>query len=151
VNLVVQYKPEEYNRFEAKIHDMKQHVMSGSLMRTSQKKMMYVRALNDFDPTKDDNLPSRGLAFQFGDILHVTNACDDEWWQVRFILNFNLLIMSIYYALILNSHESYKTGQKGPFIRTGRGYRDRSFEETVGEKAEGSRQIGEVSRKKPNH
>jgi len=83
VTLVVQYKPEEYNRFEAKVHDMKQHVMSGSLMRTSQKKTMYVRALNDFDPTKDDNLPSRGLAFQFGDILHVTNACDDEWWQVR--------------------------------------------------------------------
>lgn len=42
----------------------------------------YVRALNDFDPAKDDNLPSRGLAFQFGDILHVTNASDDEWWQV---------------------------------------------------------------------
>ncbi len=61
---------------------MKQHVMSGSLMRTSQKRTLYVRALNDFDPTKDDNLPSRGLAFQFGDILHVTNACDDEWWQV---------------------------------------------------------------------
>jgi len=80
----VQHKPEEYNRFEAKIQDMKQHVMSGSLMRTSQKRTLYVRALNDFDPTKDDNLPSRGLAFQFGDILHVTNACDDEWWQVIF-------------------------------------------------------------------
>ncbi len=52
-------------------------------MRTSQKRTLYVRALNDFDPTKDDNLPSRGLAFSFGDILHVTNACDDEWWQVR--------------------------------------------------------------------
>ncbi|ODM96955.1 Disks large 1 tumor suppressor protein [Orchesella cincta] len=82
VTLVVQHKPEEYNRFEAKIQDMKQHVMSGSLMRTSQKRTLYVRALNDFDPTKDDNLPSRGLAFQFGDILHVTNACDDEWWQL---------------------------------------------------------------------
>lgn len=82
VTLIVQHKPEEYNRFEAKIQDMKQHVMSGSLMRTSQKRTLYVRALNDFDPTKDDNLPSRGLAFQFGDILHVTNACDDEWWQV---------------------------------------------------------------------
>lgn len=81
----MQHKPEEYNRFEAKIQDMKQHVMSGSLMRTSQKRTLYVRALNDFDPTKDDNLPSRGLAFQFGDILHVTNACDDEWWQVFFM------------------------------------------------------------------
>ncbi|CAG7818024.1 unnamed protein product [Allacma fusca] len=87
VTLVVQHKAEEYNRFEAKIHDMKQHVMTGSLMRTSQKRTLYVRALNDFDPTKDDNLPSRGLAFQFGDILHVTNACDDEWWQAKRVLS----------------------------------------------------------------
>jgi disks large protein 1 len=86
VTLLVQHKAEEYNRFEAKIHDMKQHVMSGSLMRTSQKRTLYVRALNDFDPTKDDNLPSRGLAFRFGDILHVTNACDDEWWQAKRVL-----------------------------------------------------------------
>jgi len=86
VTLVVQHRADEYNRFEAKIHDMKMHVMTGSLMRTSQKRTLYVRALNDFDPTKDDNLPSRGLAFQFGDILHVTNACDDEWWQAKKVL-----------------------------------------------------------------
>jgi len=63
-------------------------------MRTSQKRSLHVRALNDFDPTKDDNLPSRGLAFSFGDILHVTNACDDEWWQVRSysILGFGLTL-----------------------------------------------------------
>lgn len=35
----------------------------------------------DYDPTKDSGLPSRGLAFKYGDILHVTNASDDEWWQ----------------------------------------------------------------------
>lgn len=35
---------------------------------------------------KDDGLPSRGLAFQYGDILHVTNASDDEWWQARRVL-----------------------------------------------------------------
>ena len=27
-------------------------------------------------------MPSRGLGFNYGDILHVTNASDDEWWQV---------------------------------------------------------------------
>lgn len=44
------------------------------------------RALFDYDPLKDDGLPSRGLAFHFGDILHVTNASDDEWWQARRVL-----------------------------------------------------------------
>lgn len=36
---------------------------------------------------KDDGLPSRGLEFHYGDILHVTNASDDEWWQARLVLN----------------------------------------------------------------
>ena len=40
----------------------------------------------DYDPSKDDGLPSRGLAFSYGDILHVTNASDDEWWQARKVL-----------------------------------------------------------------
>ena len=41
------------------------------------------RALIDYDPYKDSGLPSRGLQFKYGDILHVTNASDDEWWQAR--------------------------------------------------------------------
>ena len=41
------------------------------------------RALFDYDPSKDSGLPSHGLAFKYGDILHVTNASDDEWWQAR--------------------------------------------------------------------
>lgn len=36
---------------------------------------------------KDDGLPSRGLAFHYGDILHVTNASDDEWWQAKRVLS----------------------------------------------------------------
>uniref|UniRef100_A0A3Q2FTD7 Discs, large homolog 2 (Drosophila) n=1 Tax=Cyprinodon variegatus TaxID=28743 RepID=A0A3Q2FTD7_CYPVA len=53
---------------------------SGSL-RTNQKKSLYVRALFDYDKMKDSGLPSQGLSFKYGDILHVTNASDDEWWQ----------------------------------------------------------------------
>ncbi|XP_021923055.1 disks large 1 tumor suppressor protein isoform X4 [Zootermopsis nevadensis] len=91
VTIVAQYRPEEYNRFEAKIHDLKQQmsqqIMSGTLMRTSQKRSLYVRALFDYDPIKDDGLPSRGLPFRYGDILHVTNASDDEWWQARRVLS----------------------------------------------------------------
>lgn len=85
VTLVVQYRPEEYNRFEAKIHDMREHIIlnaSGSL-KTSIKRSFFVRALFDYDPMKDSGLPSRGLLFRFGDILHVINASDDEWWQAR--------------------------------------------------------------------
>lgn len=37
----------------------------------------------DYDKSKDSGLPSQGLSFKYGDILHVINASDDEWWQAR--------------------------------------------------------------------
>ncbi|XP_053354093.1 disks large homolog 1 isoform X5 [Clarias gariepinus] len=89
VTLVVQYRPEEYSRFEAKIHDLREQMMNSSIssgsgsLRTSQKRTLYIRALFDYDRTKDTGLPSQGLNFHFGDILHVLNASDDEWWQAR--------------------------------------------------------------------
>ncbi|XP_055845581.1 disks large 1 tumor suppressor protein isoform X4 [Episyrphus balteatus] len=90
VTLVAQYRPEDYNRFEARIHELKQQAAlssgTGTLLRTSQKRSLYVRALFDYDPNRDDGLPSRGLPFKHGDILHVTNASDDEWWQARRVL-----------------------------------------------------------------
>ncbi|GAB6031836.1 Disks large 1 [Chamberlinius hualienensis] len=85
LTIVAQYRPEDYNRFEAKIHDLREQIMLGSL-RTSQKRSLYVRALFDYDPSKDSGLPSKGLPFKYGDILHVINASDDEWWQARKIL-----------------------------------------------------------------
>lgn len=53
VTIVAQYKPEDYNRFEAKIHDLKQQmsqqlVSSGTLLRTSQKRSLYVRYYLNF-------------------------------------------------------------------------------------------------------
>ncbi|XP_061096203.1 disks large homolog 1 isoform X14 [Conger conger] len=89
VTIVAQYRPEEYSRFEAKIHDLREQMMNSSIssgsgsLRTSQKRSLYVRALFDYDKTKDSGLPSQGLDFKFGDILHVVNASDDEWWQAR--------------------------------------------------------------------
>uniref|UniRef100_M4A4R9 Discs, large homolog 2 (Drosophila) n=1 Tax=Xiphophorus maculatus TaxID=8083 RepID=M4A4R9_XIPMA len=50
-------------------------------LQTNQKKSLYVRALFDYEKSKDSGLPSQGLSFKYGDILHVTNASDDEWWQ----------------------------------------------------------------------
>lgn len=41
------------------------------------------RALFDYERSKDSGLPSQGLSFRYGDILHVINASDDEWWQAR--------------------------------------------------------------------
>lgn len=43
------------------------------------------RALFDYDRTRDSCLPSQGLSFSYGDILHVINASDDEWWQARLV------------------------------------------------------------------
>ncbi|XP_072219461.1 disks large homolog 1 isoform X4 [Leuresthes tenuis] len=89
VTIVAQYRPEEYSRFEAKIHDLREQMMNSSIssgsgsLRTSQKRSLYVRALFDYDKTRDSGLPSQGLNFKFGDILHVVNASDDEWWQAR--------------------------------------------------------------------
>ncbi|XP_073834137.1 MAGUK family member discs large 1 isoform X20 [Musca autumnalis] len=94
VTLLAQYRPEDYNRFEARIQELKQQAAlsagsTGTLLRTTQKRSLYVRALFDYDPNRDDGLPSRGLPFRHGDILHVTNASDDEWWQARRVLGDN--------------------------------------------------------------
>uniref|UniRef100_UPI0037E77312 discs large homolog 1-like protein isoform X5 n=1 Tax=Semicossyphus pulcher TaxID=241346 RepID=UPI0037E77312 len=89
VTIIAHYRPEEYSRFEAKIHDLREQMMNSSIssgsgsLRTSQKRSLYVRALFDYDKTRDSGLPSQGLNFKFGDILHVVNASDDEWWQAR--------------------------------------------------------------------
>ncbi|XP_049679396.1 disks large homolog 2 isoform X18 [Accipiter gentilis] len=89
VTIIAQYQPEEYARFEAKIHDLREQMMNHSMssgsgsLRTNQKRSLYVRAMFDYDKSKDSGLPSQGLSFKYGDILHVINASDDEWWQAR--------------------------------------------------------------------
>ncbi|CAD7673086.1 unnamed protein product [Nyctereutes procyonoides] len=52
--------------------------LSGELQRGDQ-----ILAMFDYDKSKDSGLPSQGLSFKYGDILHVINASDDEWWQAR--------------------------------------------------------------------
>uniref|UniRef100_A0A8D3CIG6 Discs large MAGUK scaffold protein 3 n=1 Tax=Scophthalmus maximus TaxID=52904 RepID=A0A8D3CIG6_SCOMX len=91
VTIIAQYRPEEYSRFESKIHDLREQMMNSSMssgsgsLRTSGKRSLYVRALFDYDRTRDSCLPSQGLSFSYGDILHVINASDDEWWQARLV------------------------------------------------------------------
>jgi hypothetical protein len=137
VHLIVQYRPEAYERFQTKINERREQMLNSasSLHNTNNnsnqvgmmsgatsasnllgggainsnvslgqgggtmslnnlsnltgtliskhKRSLYVRALFDYDPSKDSGLPGKGITFHYGDILHVTNASDDEWWQAR--------------------------------------------------------------------
>ncbi|XP_041444923.1 disks large homolog 4 isoform X2 [Xenopus laevis] len=94
VTIIAQYKPEEYSRFEAKIHDLREQLMNSSLGSGSAslhnangaKRGFYIRALFDYDKTRDCGFLSQALSFKFGDILQVIDATDEEWWQARRVL-----------------------------------------------------------------
>ncbi|XP_069009163.1 discs large homolog 1-like protein isoform X4 [Embiotoca jacksoni] len=90
VTIVAQYRPEEYSRFEAKIHDLREQMMTSSVsssstsLRSTQKRTLYVRALFDYDGSATDlSAPNPALPFHFGDILHVSSAGEEEWWPAR--------------------------------------------------------------------
>ena len=44
------------------------------------------RALFDSEKAKDCGFLSQALPFRFGDVLHVLDASDDEWWHARHVL-----------------------------------------------------------------
>ncbi|KAL7668358.1 hypothetical protein ACOME3_009060 [Neoechinorhynchus agilis] len=50
-----------------------------------RRRQFYIRTHFDYDAFKDSGLPGRGLNFRRGNILHVTNAADDDWWQARHV------------------------------------------------------------------
>ncbi|XP_043932633.1 disks large homolog 4 isoform X2 [Protopterus annectens] len=89
VTIIAQYKPEEYSRFEAKIHDLREQLLNSSIgsgtasLRSNPKRGFYIRTLFDYDKTKDCGYLSPTLSFHFGDIFHVIDTSDEEWWQVR--------------------------------------------------------------------
>ncbi|XP_054459303.1 disks large homolog 1-like [Anoplopoma fimbria] len=90
VTIVAQYRPEEYSRFEAKIHDLREQMMTSSVsssstsLRSTQKRTLYVRALFDYDGSASDlSTPNQPLPFHFGDVLHVSSAGEEEWWPAR--------------------------------------------------------------------
>ncbi|XP_077440922.1 disks large homolog 1 isoform X5 [Vanacampus margaritifer] len=90
VTILAQYRPEEYSRFEAKIHDLREQMMTSSVsssstsLRSTQKRTLYVRALFDYDGSASDlSSPNQTLPFRFGDILHVSSAGEEEWWPAR--------------------------------------------------------------------
>ncbi|XP_072573725.1 disks large homolog 4-like isoform X2 [Paramormyrops kingsleyae] len=89
VTIIAQYRPEEYSRFEAKIHDLREQLMNSSLgsgttsLRGLPKRSFYIRSLFDYDKTADCGFLSQALSFRFGEILHVLDCTDEEWWQAR--------------------------------------------------------------------
>ncbi|KAB0376928.1 hypothetical protein FD755_011372 [Muntiacus reevesi] len=61
-------------------HHLRTELMEEGLLQVIQ---LFLQAMFDYDKSKDSGLPSQGLSFKYGDILHVINASDDEWWQAR--------------------------------------------------------------------
>lgn len=43
--------------------------------------LLFGRALFDYDKTADCGFLSQALGFRFGDVLHVLDCGDEEWWQ----------------------------------------------------------------------
>ncbi|XP_035290678.1 disks large homolog 4 isoform X3 [Anguilla anguilla] len=86
VTIIAQYRPEEYSRFEAKIHDLREQLMNSSMgsgTLRSAKRGFYIRALFDYDKTADCGFLSQAMGFGFGEILQVLDCGDEEWWQAR--------------------------------------------------------------------
>lgn len=57
--------------------------LPGVLSRALTHSPLCYRALFDYDKTKDCGFLSQALSFRFGDVLHVIDASDEEWWQAR--------------------------------------------------------------------
>uniref|UniRef100_A0A4W6BXW2 SH3 domain-containing protein n=1 Tax=Lates calcarifer TaxID=8187 RepID=A0A4W6BXW2_LATCA len=74
---------ESYSRFEAKIHDLREQMMNSSSGSLRANRSFYVRALFDYDKQWDCGVLSQALDFNFGEVLHVMDSGDDEWWQAR--------------------------------------------------------------------
>ncbi|XP_048853852.1 disks large homolog 4 isoform X2 [Brienomyrus brachyistius] len=89
VTIIAQYRPEEYSRFEAKIHDLREQLLNSGMgsgtttLRSNTKRGFYIRALFDYDKTADCGFLSQAVGFHFGEILHVLDCGDEEWWQAR--------------------------------------------------------------------
>lgn len=81
VTLTLQYRPHEYEAFERKIEQLRNDMIKGNV--AMPQKQLYVKALFDNNPEREPGVPPRAMLFQYGDVLHVTNTADDDWWTAR--------------------------------------------------------------------
>lgn len=92
VQLLLKYRPIDFQNFEQKLERLKAEMI---LMQQQQQQPyiqqqqsdFYVRALFDNEPSRDTGLPHRSLSFRYGDVLHVLNATDDDWWTARRVID----------------------------------------------------------------
>ncbi|NXG41320.1 DLG2 protein, partial [Psilopogon haemacephalus] len=78
------YLPVQLLQVETKLgEDEKVNIQKADVVTCLYIFVSFHRAMFDYDKSKDSGLPSQGLSFKYGDILHVINASDDEWWQAR--------------------------------------------------------------------
>lgn len=87
VTLTLQYRPQDYAEFEAKIEQLRRDMMNAGAVPIGgvPRRELYVKALFDYDAARDAGIPHRALSFYYGDILHVLSSTDDDWWQARLV------------------------------------------------------------------
>ncbi|VDN09382.1 unnamed protein product [Dibothriocephalus latus] len=78
--------PYKINAFHVhdEILEINGHSLEGVSTENIQRYLMFVRAMFDYNPYEDDELPFRdiGQAFEMGDILELVDCSDFTWWQV---------------------------------------------------------------------
>ena len=60
-------------------------IVGSSPYTTSFIHTLTTRALFDYDANKETGCPGEGVSFKHGDILHVHNGSDEEWWQASLV------------------------------------------------------------------
>uniref|UniRef100_A0AC35TX18 PDZ domain-containing protein n=1 Tax=Rhabditophanes sp. KR3021 TaxID=114890 RepID=A0AC35TX18_9BILA len=91
VTLTLSYKPFEYENFKKQIEnlriDLAKNVgtMSQDGAFRPSSGHFYVKALFDHDAKEPGPNSMRNLAFKHGDILHVKNSSDDEYWSASLV------------------------------------------------------------------
>ncbi|GMR31920.1 hypothetical protein PMAYCL1PPCAC_02115 [Pristionchus mayeri] len=83
VTLGLHYRPQEYQEFEDKIERLRADLIRNNTPAAILPKQLYVKALFENEPSREDGAPHRAMAFGYGDILHVTNDTDPDWWTAR--------------------------------------------------------------------
>ena len=99
VPLIVEAAPEEFKKFEERLKEFRQQLIkekqqeklaqeynSNSLPRFTAKNddiKGCFKALFDFNPEIDSQIPAKGLRINFGDIFTTVNTSDSDWWRVK--------------------------------------------------------------------
>ncbi|WKY11444.1 hypothetical protein Q1695_003201 [Nippostrongylus brasiliensis] len=87
VTLTLQYRPHDYQLFETKIERLRNDmIQQNSTGGTLPRKELFVKALFDYDHTREVGVPHRSISFQYGDVLHVMNTSDDDWWTAKKVM-----------------------------------------------------------------